>query len=131
MLRVLGVILAGTIGLGGCAYFPTDPDPIRVVDSPADVFACRKLGSTGEPVRTDGRRPYRYGSLTKVVPAGTPGATPAFGTFGVQPTSDNLAVRLNTMRDAALAMGATDLLLTRRLYRDWSYIEGVAYRCRV
>ncbi len=131
MLRALGVILAGTIGLGGCAYFPTDPDPIRVVDSPADVFACRKLGSTGAPVRTDGNRPYFYGSLTKVVPATSPEASPAFGTYGVQPASDNLAVRLNGMRDAALALGATDLLLTRRRYRDWSYIEGVAYRCRV
>lgn len=131
MRRALGVILAGTIGLGGCAYFPRDPDPIRIVDSPADVGACRRLGSTGAPVRTDGKQPYFYGSLTKVVPAGSPAAAPAFGTFGVQPTSDNLAVRLDGMRDAALALGATDLLLVRRTYRDWSYVEGVAYRCRV
>ena len=33
------------------------------------------------------------------------------------------------MRDGALALGATDLLLSRRIYRDWSYVEGIAYAC--
>ena len=27
-------------------------------------------------------------------------------------------------------LGATDMLLARRIYRDWSYVEGIAYLCR-
>jgi hypothetical protein len=33
------------------------------------------------------------------------------------------------MRDRALALGATDLYL-RRVKRDWSYVQGIAYFCR-
>ena len=129
MRKAIGVALFGALGLGGCGYFPVPPDPIRIVDSPADVFACRRLGAVSQPVRTDGKAPFVFGSLTIATPSTRPAASP-LGGFGVQPTSDNLAVRVNAMRDAALALGATDLLLTRRLYRDWSYVQGIAYRCR-
>lgn len=130
MRKAIGVALFGALGLGGCAYFPVPPDPIRIVDSPADVFACRRLGPVSRPVPTNGKAPYWYGSLTAAVPARSPAAAPLGGTYGVQPTSDNLAISVNAMRDAALARGATDLLLTRRVYRDWSYVQGIAYRCR-
>ena len=128
MLKPLGGILVAT-SLAGCGYFPVPPDPIRIVDSSADVRTCRSLGPVGGPIRTDGRAPYLFGSLTYPVPAASPTATP-FGGFGVQPESENFAVRLQALRDEALNRGATDLLLVRRIRRDWSYVEGVAYRCR-
>lgn len=53
-----------------------------------------------------------------------------FGSYGGQSTSDNLAPRIDAMKEAAISRGATDLLLTRRFLRDWSYIQGTAYRCR-
>jgi hypothetical protein len=47
----------------------------------------------------------------------------------VLPEADSFAVRLEPLRDEALRRGATDLLLVRRIKRDWSYVEGIAYRC--
>ena len=38
-------------------------------------------------------------------------------------------MRLDALEAEALRRGATDLLLRRRYLRDWSYVEGVAYRC--
>lgn len=129
MLKALGAALAAAPLLAGCGYFPVPPDPIRLVDSPVDVAACRSLGRVGERIRTDGRAPYLFGSLTRPVPAGSPEAIP-FGGFGVQPESENFAVALQPLRDEALRRGATDLLLLRRTRRDWSYVDAVAYRCR-
>jgi hypothetical protein len=130
MLKPLGAALLGATLLSGCGYFPTPPDPIRLVDSPVDVAGCRSLGSVGKPIRTDGRGPYLYGALTTPVPATSPAALAPYGGFGVQPEADNFAVRLQPLRDEALMRGATDLLLVRRIKRDWSYVEGHAYRCR-
>jgi hypothetical protein len=129
MLKPLGAALLGATLLSGCGYFPTPPDPIRLVDSPVDVSACRSLGSVGAPIRTDGRGPYLYGALTTPVPASSPAALAPYGGFGVQPEADNFAVRIQPLRDEALRRGATDLLLVRRIKRDWSYVEGIAYRC--
>lgn len=130
MLRALGAALVGVGLLAGCGYFPTNSDPIRVVDSPADVGGCRSLGPVGGPIRTDGRGPYLFGSLTYPVPALSPAAPPPPGGYGVLPESVNLAVAIEPLRDEALRRGATDLLLRRVIRRDWSYVEGVAYRCR-
>lgn len=44
-------------------------------------------------------------------------------------TTPGFEAWLNAMRDATVAMGGTDLLLVRKS-RDWSVVEGVAYRCR-
>ena len=66
---------------------------------------------------------------TGILPADIPEATP-FGGFGTQPESTNFAVALEPLRDEALRRGATDLLLLRRTRRDWSYVDGIAYRCR-
>ncbi|MBV9076467.1 MAG: hypothetical protein JO048_03155 [Methylobacteriaceae bacterium] len=128
MWKGLAVLSAAAM-LAGCS-FPFDPDPIRLVDSPSDVAACRRLGSTGPAVRTDGEHPYRFSSRTIAVPVTSPEASPFFG-YGVAPETNNLAVRIDAMRLAAHNLGATDLLLVRRTYRDWSYVQGVAYRCRV
>ena len=117
---------------GGCAYYPVPPDPIRIIDSPAEVSTCRRLGSTGAPVRTDGRGPFSYSEITTLVPAPGPtgfGAPVGVPAVGVPAGDAHFSQRLNAMRDAAVALGATDLLLVRRRLRDWSYVEGVAYLC--
>lgn len=129
MMKPIGAVVLAATFLTGCSYFPTPPHPIRLNDSPTDVAACRSLGSVGGPIRTDGNGPYVYGALTRPAPAGSPAASPAFGTFGVQPEADNFAVRLLPLRDEVLRRGGTDLLLVRRIKPDWSYVEGVAYRC--
>jgi hypothetical protein len=130
MLKPLVAAMLGASLLAGCGYFPVSPDPIRIVDSPADVAACRSLGSVGGPVRTDGSGPYVYGALTRPVRASSPEAVPPPGGWGVLQSADNFAVRIEPLRDEALRRGATDLLLVRRIKRDWSYVEGRAYRCR-
>lgn len=130
IVAVLAASLLGGGLLSGCGYFPVPPDPIRIVDSPADVGACRRLGSTGPAVRTDGRGPFLYGAITEAVRVDSPAAT-VFGGPGLASRDmDHFGQRLNMMRDVALNMGATDLLLVRRRLRDWSYVEGVAYFCR-
>ena len=127
MGRALILAVAAASLVSGCGYFPVPPDPIRVVDSPADVTACRRLGSVGAPVRTDGRGPFEYGAITTLVPA--PGPTGFGAPGGVAAGDEHFGQRLNGMRDTAVALGATDLLLVHRRLRDWSYVEGLAYLC--
>lgn len=121
----LGAAMIGACLLGGCAYHSTPQDRLRIVDSPSEVSRCRSLGTVGEPVRTDGTMPV---FLNAQVFGGSNEAF--FGSYGGQSTSDNLAPRIDAMKETAISRGATDLLLTRRFLRDWSYIQGTAYRCR-
>ena len=125
MPRLLGILIGASL-LGGCAYFPTPPDPIRYVDSPADVALCRRLGPVSGAVPTHGTAPLVISSLTVAVPAPAVSGTPL---PPAPPSGPGFVYELNAMRDRAQALGATDLYL-RRLNRDWSYVEGVAYRCR-
>lgn len=122
-LPVLAVLAAT---LGGCGYYP--PDPIRYVTSPAEVSSCHRLGSVGLS-RTDGNT-STFADVTELFPALSPEPPGYKGGPGHEIAGPNFALRLNIMRDAALALGATDMLLARRIYRDWSYVEGIAYRCR-
>jgi hypothetical protein len=126
MPRIFAMLIGASL-LGGCSYFPIPPDPIRIVDSPSDVAACRNLGVVSLPVPTNGTWPVVISSLTVAPPRGTV-ITSAPPTGG-EPSGPGFVYSLNAMRDAALARGATDLLL-RRVRRDWSFVEGVAYRCR-
>lgn len=132
-MRVSSVLALAILAapLGGCAYLAVPPDPIRYVTSPGDVTACHRLGPVGL-ARTDGTGPVLFSDRTKavrvdgIVPSGE--GYPAATTREIP--GPNFAVRVETMRDGALALGATDLLLSRRIYHDWSYVEGIAYRCR-
>lgn len=45
------------------------------------------------------------------------------------PTMPGFEAALDAMKEATVAIGGTDLLLTRRFRRDWSVVDGVAYRC--
>lgn len=128
-MRKLVGLAAVTTCLSGCGYFPVPPDPIRIVTSPAEVSVCRRLGSVGV-TRTDGTGPFNYGDVTVAVPTNSLSAYDARTLAARQVVGDNFGVRLNLMRDAALNLGATDLLLSRRIYRDYSFVEGIAYICR-
>lgn len=126
LTRIVPIGLA--LAVGACAYVPIPPDPIRYVTSPADIKNCRKLGPVGY-TRTDGVGPYRFSDRTIPVlsyrrATDVPHPIPSGEVVG-----PNFAVTLEVMRDAALALGASDLLLSRRIYRDWSYVAGTAYRC--
>lgn len=128
MRKGFAAAFLASLGLAGCAYLPVPPDPIRILTSPAEVSVCRRLGSVGI-TRTDGTGPFSFSELTAVVPSRlAPGAPPLVPAAEI--AGSNFAVRLNVMRDRALSRGATDLLLSRRRYRDWSYVEGTAYICR-
>lgn len=127
MRKALGLAIAAATCVSGCAYYPVPPDPIRIQFLAADVSACHRLGSVGI-ARTDGFGPVEVSELTAAVRAPnaaivSPTPQPAV------PVGPNFAVRLNIMRDAALNLRATDLLIRKRYLRDWSYVEGVAYRC--
>jgi hypothetical protein len=120
--------LALALAAGGCSYVPVPPDPIRYVTSPADVSSCRKLGAVGY-ARSDGVGAPSFTDRTiAVLAAPRAGDVPHPIPTG-EISGPNFAVTLEVMRDAALSLGASDLLLSRRIYRDWSYVAGTAYRC--
>lgn len=52
MSKSLIAALACTLLLGACAYSPTREDEIKIVDSPADVVTCRRLGAVSGVVAT-------------------------------------------------------------------------------
>ena len=89
-------VTAAVLGLTACStyYNPTPEQRIHIVDSPADVRACRRLGAVSDIVAT----------------------------------SPGFVVHVNAMLAGTVALGGTDLLL-RQVSRDWSYVQGVAYRC--
>ena len=51
MLRASLVVLLA-LSASACAYRPTPTEVIRIVDSPADVRACRRLGEVSDTVAT-------------------------------------------------------------------------------
>jgi hypothetical protein len=51
MLRASVVVLFA-LSASACAYRPTPTEVIRIVDSPADVRACRRLGEVSDTVAT-------------------------------------------------------------------------------
>jgi hypothetical protein len=119
MRTVLALAIIGLAVLPGCA--PISEIPVRVVDSPGDVAACRRIGTVGTPVRTNDPDP-------DIVPS--PGFVVAGRGLDRSPYGPVLGESLEGMRQAAFARGGTDLLLSKRYYSDWSYVEGVAFRCR-
>jgi hypothetical protein len=134
VFKPIPLLLAAFL-LGGCAYFPTSPDPIQIVDSPSDIATCRRLGVVSDLVPTNGTAPLVISSRTAAVRADHTGASGPVVNFGggipapAPPSGPGFAYAIEAMRDRALALGATDLYL-RHVNRDWSYVQGVAYSCR-
>lgn len=95
MRKVFLMAVAG-LSLAGCStyYRPSAEERIHIVDSPADIRACRRLGTVSELV----------------------------------PTSPGFVHHVDAMLTATVALGGTDLFL-RRAGSDWSYVQGIAYRC--
>jgi hypothetical protein len=51
-MRKISVVAAACLGLSACAYVPRWDERIHIVDSPADIRACTRLGEVGGPVAT-------------------------------------------------------------------------------
>lgn len=51
-IAALLAALASTLALAACAYHPSLEDQILIVDSPADVRTCRRLGTVSRVVPT-------------------------------------------------------------------------------
>ena len=95
-MRKVFLIAAAALSLAGCStyYRPSPEERIHIVDSPADIRACRRLGAVSEIV----------------------------------PTSPGFVRHIDAMLADTVAFGGTDLFL-RRVSSDWSYVQGIAYRC--
>lgn len=105
-------LLASLVALAAsaCAYRPAPTELVKIVDSPADVRACTRLGEVSPVTPT-------AGTHTQVNVAF--GVTLGRSTFG-RATDD--------MLQATVALGGTHLYL-QQVSHDWSLVRGIAYRC--
>lgn len=106
-------LLASLVALAAsaCAYRPDPTELVKIVDSPADVRVCTRLGEVS-PVT-----PTTPGTHTQVNIGF--GVTLGRSTFG-RATDD--------MLQATVALGGTHLYL-QKVSEDWSLVRGIAYRC--
>ena len=106
-------LLASLVALAAsaCAYRPEPTELVKIVDSPADVRVCTRLGevSPGTPTTPGTARPLYIGF----------GTTLGSSTFGYA-TED--------MLQSTVALGGTHLYL-QQVSHDWSLVRGIAYRC--
>jgi hypothetical protein len=106
-------LLASLVALAAsaCAYRPEPTELVHIVDSPADVRVCTRLGE-----------------VSPVVPT-TPGThTPLYVGFGRTLGSSTFGYATEAMLQATVALGGTHLYLQRHS-PDWSLVQGIAYRC--
>ena len=82
------------LAASACAYRPEPTETIRIVDSPADVRVCTRLGTVSP----------------------------------TEPTGPGFDAALESMLQATVGLGGTDLYVSRRS-SDWSLVRGIAYRC--
>jgi hypothetical protein len=103
------VLLASFIGLAAsaCAY---RPEPVMIVDSPADVRVCTRLGDVSPVVSTEGT------------------GSPVYLGAGLRLGNTGFGYAIEEMREATVALGGTHLLMNRQA-ADWSLVRGIAYRC--
>lgn len=106
------VLLASLVALAAsaCAYRPDPTDLVLIVDSPADVRTCTRLGEVSADTPTVGTGGRLYVGF---------GQTLGNSAFGYA-TED--------MLQATVALGGTHLYLQQRS-ADWSVVRGIAYRC--
>jgi hypothetical protein len=107
------VLLASLVALAAsaCAYRPEPTELVKIVDSPADVRVCTRLGE-----------------VSPVTPT-TPGTyTPVNVGFGVTLGRSTFGYATEEMLQATVALGGTHLYL-QQVSQDWSLVRGIAYRC--
>jgi hypothetical protein len=106
-------LLASLVALtaSACAYRPEPTELVKIVDSPADVRVCTRLGEVSPTV------PTTAGSSTTLYVGF--GQTLGRTDFG-RATDDMLA--------STVALGGTHLYL-QQVSADWSLVRGIAYRC--
>jgi hypothetical protein len=107
------VLLASLVALAAsaCAYRPEPTELVKIVDSPADVRVCTRLGE-----------------VSPVTPT-TPGThTPVNVGFGVTLGRSTFGYATEEMLQATVALGGTHLFL-QQVSQDWSLVRGIAYRC--
>ncbi|MBL0403086.1 hypothetical protein JKG68_03825 [Microvirga aerilata] len=106
------VFLASLVALAAsaCAYRPEPTELVKIVDSPADIRACTRLGEVSPVTPTTGTHAQVNVAF---------GVTVGRSTFG-RATDD--------MLQATVALGGTHLYL-QQVSQDWSLVRGIAYRC--
>jgi hypothetical protein len=106
------VLLASLVALAAsaCAYRPTPTELVKIVDSPADVRTCTRLGE-----------------VSPVIPTTGTGAPPYVG-FGVTLGTPAFGAATEDMLEATVALGGTHLYMQKNS-ADWSLVRGIAYRC--
>ena len=107
------VLLASLVALAAsaCAYRPDPVELVKIVDSPADIRVCTRLGE-----------------VSPVTPT-TPGThTPVNIGFGVTLGRSTFGYATQDMLQATVALGGTHLYL-QQVSQDWSLVRGIAYRC--
>ncbi|MFL5206487.1 MAG: hypothetical protein ACJ8AR_11555 [Microvirga sp.] len=110
MQRVLFASLVA-LAASACAYRPEPTELVKIVDSPADVRVCTRLGE-----------------VSPVTPT-TPGThTPVNVGFGVTLGRSTFGYATEEMLQATVALGGTHLYL-QQVSQDWSLVRGIAYRC--
>lgn len=106
-------LLASLIALAAsaCAYRPDPTELVKIVDSPADVSACTRLGEVSPvtPTTPGTHRPVNVG-------------------FGLTLGSSTFGYAVEDMLQATVALGGTHLYL-QQVSADWSLVRGIAYRC--
>ncbi len=106
-------LLASLVALAAsaCAYRPEPTELVKIVDSPADVRVCTRLGE-----------------VSPVTPT-TPGTHSQVNVgFGVTLGRSTFGRATDDMLQATVALGGTHLYL-QQVSQDWSLVRGIAYRC--
>jgi hypothetical protein len=106
-------LLASFVALAAsaCAYRPEPAELVKIVDSPADVRVCTRLGEVGPVTPT------------------TPGVHSQVNVgFGVTLGRSTFGRATDDMLQATVALGGTHLYL-QQVSQDWSLVRGIAYRC--
>jgi hypothetical protein len=106
-------LLASLVALAAsaCAYRPEPTELVKIVDSPADVRVCTRLGE-----------------VSPVTPT-TPGTHSQVNVgFGVTLGRSTFGRATDDLLQATVALGGTHLYL-QQVSQDWSLVRGIAYRC--
>ena len=106
-------LLASFVALAAsaCAYRPEPTELVKIVDSPADVRVCTRLGE-----------------VSPVTPT-TPGTnTSVYFGFGQTIGHSTFGYATQDMLQNTVALGGTHLYMQKNS-EDWSLVRGIAYRC--